>query len=168
MFSIGEYVICGNKGVSVVENITTLDINGVDKLRQYYILKPVYLSGSTVYVPVDAPGDMRSILTRYEAERLIDAIPDIPLLTITNDKMTEQIYRESMKTGDCQEWVRVLKTIYMRKQKRLQMGRKVTALDEKYCRMAEQSLYGELAIALNLSRDAVEGYITEEIEERKL
>ncbi|MGN0401560.1 MAG: CarD family transcriptional regulator [Acetatifactor sp.] len=168
MFSIGEYVICGNKGVCVVENITTLDINGVDKLRQYYILKPVYLSGSTVYVPVDAPGDMRSILTRYEAERLIDAIPDIPLLTITNDKMTEQIYRESMKTGDCQEWVRVLKTIYMRKQKRLQMGRKVTALDEKYCRMAEQSLYGELAIALNLSRDAVEGYITEEIEERKL
>ena len=48
MFSIGEYVICGNKGVCVVENITTLDINGVDKLRQYYILKPVYQSRGCV------------------------------------------------------------------------------------------------------------------------
>lgn len=152
-------MICGSKGVCVVENVTTLDINGVDKLRQYYILKPVYQSGSTVYIPVDAPGDMRSVLTRYEAERLIDTIPEIPLLVIPNDKMTEQIYKECMRTGDCREWIKVLKTIHERKQKRQQLGRKVTALDEKYSRLAEQSLYGELAIALDLNRDAVEGYI---------
>ena len=159
MFSIGEYVICGNKGVCVVENITTLDINGVDKLRQYYILKPVYQSGSTVYVPVDASGDMRSMLTRYEAERLIDTYSEIPLLTISNEKLTEQFYKECMKTTDCREWIKVLKTIQDRKQKREEQGRRITSLDEKYLRMAEQSLYGELALALDISRDAVEGYI---------
>ena len=51
MFSIGQYVVCGNKGVCTVEQITTLDISGVDKAKMYYILKPVYASTSTVYVP---------------------------------------------------------------------------------------------------------------------
>ena len=45
MFGIGDYVICGNKGVCEVENITTLNISGVDRGREYYILKPLYMSG---------------------------------------------------------------------------------------------------------------------------
>ncbi len=163
MFEIGEYVVCGNKGVCVVDNITTLNISGVDKEREYYILKPRYQAGSTVYVPVDSPRDMRRVLEREEAERLIAAIPDIPLLTIVNEKLSEQTYRDSMKTCSCEEWVRVIKTIYMRKQKRLQAGRKVTAVDAKYFHMAEESLYGELAVALDMSPDAVEEYITGEI-----
>ena len=36
MFGIGQCVICGNKGVCTVENITTLDISGVDKAKKYY------------------------------------------------------------------------------------------------------------------------------------
>ena len=42
MFSIGQYVSCGNKGVCTIENVTTLDISGVDKKKMYYILKPYY------------------------------------------------------------------------------------------------------------------------------
>lgn len=163
MFAIGQYVVCGNKGVCAVENITTLDISGVDKKRKYYILKPIYQTGSTLYVPVDAPGEMRCVMNRQEAEKLVGSIPEIPLLTITNDKLTEQVYRECMKRGSCVEWVRLLKTIHVRKQKRLLAGRKVTALDTKYFQMAEQSLYGELAVALELSRDAVGKYIAGEI-----
>ena len=45
VFAVGDYVICSNKGVCVVEKITTLDISGVDKEREYYILKPLYMSG---------------------------------------------------------------------------------------------------------------------------
>lgn len=164
MFAIGEYVVCGNKGVCVVEQITKLDISGVDKERDYYILKPLYLAGSTVYVPVDSPREsMRRVLTREEAEKLIEKIPQIPLIDITNEKLSEQTYRECMKTISCEEWVRIIKTIYLRKQKRLQAGRKVTAVDAKYFHMAEESLYGELAVALEMSRDDVEEYITGEI-----
>ena len=50
VFQKGERVVCGSKGVCVVEEITTLDIAGVDKKREYYILKPLYLSSSTVYI----------------------------------------------------------------------------------------------------------------------
>lgn len=165
MFGIGEKLVCGNKGVCVVENITTLNISGVDKEREYYILKPLYMAGSTVYVPVDSPKEsMRGVLTREEAEELIAKIPEISLLTITNDKLSEQIYKECLKTNSCEELVRIIKTIYLRKQKRIEAGRKITAVDAKYFHIAEENLYGELAVALDLSRSEVEGYITAAID----
>ena len=145
VFVKGEYVVVGNKGVCTIEDITTLNISGVDKEREYYILKPVYVPGSTVYVPVDAAQDsMRRVLTKEEAKQLIDEIPEIPLITITNDKLLEQEYRGCMKTNNCEEWIKIIKTIYLRKQKRLEAGRKVTAVDAKYFRIAEDNLYGEL------------------------
>ena len=54
--------------------------------------------------------------------------------------------------------------IYQRKQKRLAAGRKVTALDAKYYRLAEDNLFGELAISLQLPRGEVEDYIAREME----
>lgn len=167
MFGIGDYVICGNKGVCEVENITTLNISGVDKEREYYILKPLYMSGSTVYLPVDSPKEsMRKVLSREEAEKLIEAIPEIPLLVIANDKLSEQAYKDCIRTNDCEDLVKLLKTIYTRKQKRIKAGRKVTAVDAKYFHMAEENLYGELAVALNISRKEVESYIVEAIDGR--
>lgn len=165
MFEKGEYVVVGNKGVCAVEDITTLNISGVDKEREYYILKPVYVPGSTVYVPVDtAMESMRRVLTKEEAKQLIDEIPQIPLITITNDKLLEQEYKGCMKTNCCEEWVKIIKTIYLRKQKRLEAGRKVTAVDAKYFRIAEDNLYGELAVVLDIPRTEVQEYITGEID----
>jgi len=167
VFGIGDYVICGNKGVCEVENITTLNISGVDREREYYILKPLYMSGSTVYLPVDSPKEsMRKVLSREEAEKLIEAIPEIPLLVIANDKLSEQAYKDCIRTNDCEDLVKLLKTIYTRKQKRIKAGRKVTAVDAKYFHMAEENLYGELAVALNISRKEVESYIVEAIDGR--
>ncbi len=164
MFEKGAYVVCGGKGVCLVEDITTLNISGVDKEREYYILKPVYTAGSTVYVPVDtAKESIRPILSREEAKELIRVIPQIPMITITNDKLLEQEYRGCMRSNNCEEWVRILKTIYLRKQKRIEEGRKVTALDAKYFRLAEDSLYGELAVALDVPRENVGEYISGEI-----
>lgn len=164
VFKKGEYVVCGNKGVCLVEDITTLNISGADKDREYYILKPVYMTGSTVYVPVDATKEsIRSILSREEAEELIRVIPEIPLITITNDKLLEQEYRGCMRSNCCREWIRIIKTIYLRKQKRIEAGRKVTALDAKYFRLAEENLYGELAVALDMPKDEVGNYIAHEM-----
>ena len=167
VFGIGEFVVCGNKGVCSVENITTLNISGVDKDRKYYILKPLYMAGSTVYVPVDSPKEsMRSVFTREEAEKLIQKIPEVELLSINNDKLSEQVYKECLKKNDPVELVKIIKTIYLRKQKRIEAGRKITAVDAKYFHIAEESLYGELAVALDVVRSEVEGYITDAIDGR--
>lgn len=168
MFENGEYVAVGNKGVCSVEKVTTLDIAGIDREKMYYILKPVYMPGSTVYVPVDtAEESMRKVLSHEEAEKLIENIPQIPLIPVTNDKLLEQEYRGCIKTNSCEEWVRIIKTISLRKQKRLEDGRKVTAVDAKYFRIAEEQLYGELAVALDIPRTEVENFIKKALHSRQ-
>ncbi|MBR1477853.1 MAG: CarD family transcriptional regulator [Lachnospiraceae bacterium] len=163
MFSIGEYVVYGSKGVCTVEDISTLNLPDVDSDREYYILKPLYIQSSTVYVPIDASDSLRKVLNKTQAKKLIKLIPDIPLIENIPDKLLEQEYKVSIRSNSCEEWVKIIKTIYRRKQKRIEAGRKITAVDAKYSRMAEDSLYGELAVALGMPKDEVEDYITSEI-----
>ena len=160
MFEKGDYVIYGNNGICRVQDITTLSISGIDKNREYYLLKPVYSSGSTVYTPVDtAETLLRPALSREEADSLIRSIPDIPLIPIADEKTLEKTYKEYMRSNSTRAWVQLIKTIYLRKEKRTMKGYKVTALDSRYFSLAESSLYGELAIALDKPREEVKSYI---------
>ena len=144
-----------------------LNIAGVNKDRQYYLLKPVYASGSTVYTPVDtAETALRHALSKDEADSLIRSIPDIPLIPLTDEKTLEKTYKEYMRSNNCKAWVQLIKTIYLRKERRLMKGYKVTALDNRYFNLAETSLYGELSIALGKPRDEVKSYISSCIDEK--
>ena len=64
--------------------------------------------------------------------------------------------------------MKIIKTLYLRKKSRLAEGKKVTAVDEKYLKIAEANLYGELAIALEMKKDEVESYIFKRISEQEL
>ena len=160
MFSVGDYVVCGNKGACKVQQITTLDITGANAGEEYYILKPVYSPGSTVYVPVEPTGNsLRPVLSRKEAEKLIRDLAKIPELTVANEKLLEQEYKGCIRSNDARDLVKLLKTLYSRRQKREAAGRKETALDAKYLRMAGDYLFGELAISLEMPKNEVEKYL---------
>ncbi len=166
MFSKGDYVIYGTNGICLIQDITTLTISGVDKKREYYFLKPVYLSTSTIYIPVDtADGVLRKAVSKEEADELIKSIPDIPLIELVDEKTIEYTYKEYMHVGNCTSYIQLIKTIYVRKEKRLLNGNKITAVDSRYFKQAEDCLYGELAVALDMSRDEVRTYISECIEQ---
>lgn len=165
MFEKGDYVICGNNGICSVQDITTLNISGVDKTRKYYLLKPVYQSGSTVYIPLDtAEQSLRKALTKTEADALIDSIPDIPLIPLADEKTLERTYKEYMHDGSCEALVKLIKTIYLRKEKRILKGAKITAVDSRYFKLAEDFLYSELSVSLGLSRDEVKDHIAASID----
>lgn len=160
MYQKGEYIICGSNGICLVQDITTLSIPGVNHDRKYYLLKPVFSSGSTVYIPTDSTDTtLRPALSRAEAEALIASIPDIPLIPLTDEKYIERTYREYMHENRCESLIRLIKTIYLRKEKRLKKGAKVTAVDSKYFKLAEDSLYNELSVALDIPRTEVCDYI---------
>ena len=118
-----------------------------------------------IYVPVDvASSKMRRVITRDEAEDLITRIPTIKPIEVSNEKLLEEIYKKCIRSNECIEWTRLIKCIYDRKQLRLSEGKKITATDEKYIRMAEDALYLELGTALNMEKGQVVKYIIKEIE----
>ena len=108
---------------------------------------------------------MRQVLTKKEADELIGKIKEIDILWVNDEKNREQIYKEAIGTCDCEEWVRMIKTLYIRKQSRLAAGKKVTSSDEKYLHLAEESLYGELSVVMGIPKDEMEEYIAGRVKE---
>lgn len=167
VFEEGSYVQCGSHGVCRIEEITTMDLSGVDKERLYYVLSQVYIGGSRLYIPVDNRKIyMRPLLSEEEVDALIKKIPEIEELWIPNEKEREQAYKAALQTCDCEETVKIIKTLYLRKKMRLENGKKVTAVDMKYLHLAEEQLYGELAVVLSMDKGKVEDYIAECVEKR--
>lgn len=165
MFQTGDYIIYGTKGVCQVRDVGPIDFSGATKGKLYYTLTPCYMEGSTVYAPVEAKGIMmRPIMSRKEALALIDTIPETSELWIKDEKSRESVYRETIKGCDSHELIRIIKTIWGRRRSRMAEGKKITVADDKYFRMAEDNLYGELAYSLGLDRDAVKEFITERLQ----
>ena len=74
--------------------------------------------------------------------------------------------KKALRTCDVRQWVRVIKTVYERKQKRQAQGKKVTAGDERCLHAARENLYGELAVSLGIEKNDVERYIMEKMEDK--
>ncbi|MBD5465586.1 MAG: CarD family transcriptional regulator [Lachnospiraceae bacterium] len=165
MFEKGEYVVYGSKGVCEVVDVTTMDLEGVPKDRLYYVLHPYDQKEGRIFTPVDNEKTViRRIISKKEADTLIDEIPNIDELWISNDKLRELKYKECIRSCECREWIRIMKTLYQRGQERLASGKKITATDSRYLKQAEENLYSELSISLNIPREQMEQYIADKIE----
>ncbi len=159
MYEINEYVMYGNVGVCKVEDITTQDF-GPKGLC--YTLQPIYSKGSKIYISVEnAIVCMRRIITKDEANRLMKDVSEIELSNNSNEKAQEAEYREMLRSGDCLQWISILKSLYMKKQKRIQSGKKLSQTDEKMVQMAAKLLYGELAESLSTPVEKVAEHLEE-------
>ncbi len=160
MFEKNQLIMCGGHGVCRVVNITGNPVDRRDKVRKYYVLEPLFEKASTIYMPVDNDKViMRRIMTREEAEELTKRVTEIDTVWVREEKNREQMYKEAIRTYDCRSLVQIIKTLYLRKQNRIQEGKKVLSSDEHYLRKAEELLYSEMSVALSIPREEVETYI---------
>ncbi len=58
----------------------------------------------------------------------------------------------------------IIKSIYARKQERMEQGKKITTTDDKYFKRAEDVLFSELSFVLNIPKDKMEQFISDTIE----
>ena len=164
MFQKGEYVIYGSKGVFEVLDITTVQQEGIPADRLYYLLHPLNVKENKVFTPVENRKTiMRPLITRQEAERLISEMPHIEELSIPSEKAREQVYKDTLKTGDCREYIRIIKTLYRRKKARVANGKKITTTDERYLKQAEDALYSEFAVLFSVSKEEIPQVIDERL-----
>ena len=83
---VNEAVMHIPEGVCKVTGIIERDLSSLGT-RQYYILVPVYNTGTKIYIPTDnGPAKMRELLTRDEVLELIDSIPECESVWVENDK----------------------------------------------------------------------------------
>ena len=159
MFKINEYVIYGGNGVCKVTDIGVPEISRFDCEREYYTLVPVYETGK-IFAPVDnTKVVMRKVLTREEADDLINNISSVEVKWVENMKDRELEFKSISRDYDCEGFVKIIKTIIERKKKCSSDGKKMSASDTNYLKKAQEYLWGELAIVLNIPKDTVNSYI---------
>ena len=167
MYDVNDVVVYGNQGVCEVVSVGTLSMSMVDKKKKYYTLRPFYHQDAAVYVPVDnVTAVMRPVITKKEAEQLIKKIPDIDYAWITNEQEREDQYKSALRTCDCEELVKMIKTLTKRKKSRIEAGKKVTVVDERYFKQAENQLFEELAYALNMDKSEISDHINKSIKKQ--
>lgn len=166
MYQVNDRVVYGNYGICEVKAIGKLEMDSATKDRLYYTLEPLYSEKNKIYTPVDKKdASMRCAITEQEAWKLIDGIQGQEMIQVADEKRAEHEYREIMKTNECTGWSRIIKTIYLKNRKRLETGKRYTAKDDVYLRLAEDFLYRELAAALNVNREDVESIISDRVKQ---
>ena len=115
----------------------------------------------TVLTPVDTKVLMRPILSRQEAEDFIAQLPQLPPEEPESRSMRllKEFYQQIVTSYDCRRMAGLIRSAVRRRKHALRTGRKVSQMDERYLRRAENALYGELAAALDLPEEEVLPYI---------
>jgi CarD family transcriptional regulator len=165
VFETGEYVVYGNLGVCRVQDRVTRRFDGLDAEHLYYVLEPVY-QGGVLYVPADNPKIyLRAVISADEANRLIDSLPKAEGEAFHSRSAQELSahYEQAMQTHKCEDLIELTKSIYHKKEKMARQGKKFGRVDEHYMRQAEDTLFGELAVALGIPREGVQGYIAQRL-----
>lgn len=164
MYQVGDFIIYGNNGVCKVTAVGTLPKLGMERDKQYYTLLPLY-NNQTIYTPVDTKVFMRPVITKQQAQELIREIPQIneDIIADRNRNDLSEKYRDLMRSHDCKDLIQLIKAVYVKNKKTEESGKKLGQVDINYRRKAEELLYGELAVALDIPRENVLDYIDETI-----
>lgn len=160
MFLVGDKIIYGENGVCTVSKVAPLDMSGASKEKLYYHLDPLVGTG-TYFTPVDSCAYMRPVISREEAEALIDAIPGIEPAICSDNRFNhvDAFYKDLFKLHSCEALVSIVKGLRTRmSERKVKSSRAETTM-----KRAKDMLHGELATALDMDITEVESYIVSRI-----
>ena len=156
MIRIGDYVVKMNEGVCRVDSELLLDSFQEKRQVPYFLLLPVANDRMRVYVPVaEEYTDLRLVMGKDEARKLIREAGGIKAAEVENDRLREQIYKDALKSLDPKQLVAILKCMNERSEARLRQGKKKTAVDDRYQKLAETALFQELGFVLEKKPDEI-------------
>ena len=168
MIKVNDTVLYGSHGVCKVAETVVRRMGGRE--MEYFLLKPVFERSSSIYVPMQNEAlvsKMKRILSAEEIFEMIRSMPDEELLWIENENERRRIFQEILNSGDREQLVRLIKTLYLRQQNRLEQQKNLLMSDEKFLKDAERILYEEFAYVLKIDRDQVLPFIMKQIEVEK-
>ena len=119
MFSVGDKIIYGENGVFTVDKIDSLPMSGSSRDKMYYHLSP-FVGTGVYYAPVDTGVFMRPVMSREEAEALIDAMPRIEPAVCNDNRFNhvDAFYKELFRQHSCEALVAIVKGLRQRMSER--------------------------------------------------
>lgn len=145
------------KDVCLIEDILKNYINQKD----YYILSPITDSSLKIKIPTNNK-DLRNLIKKEEVEKIIEKISTIEPINVDTKKM-EEYYKELMLSGTHEDLIKIIKTTYLRNKERIDNNKKTTDKDNYYFNLAENYLYNEFSVVLNLTYEETKEYVINKV-----
>ncbi|WP_289292985.1 CarD family transcriptional regulator [Romboutsia ilealis] len=160
MFKVNDYIMYGLTGVCQVVDITKESF--IDNLqKEYYVLKYIYDNDTIIKIPTDNEKiSMRKLLSKEDIATLINSMPNSETIWIDNDRKRNEEFKSILKTGDIENLVKLIRSIYLDKEYKQSIGKKLYKVDDEIMQTAERLLNEEFATILNISPDEVSTYIS--------
>lgn len=157
MYKVGDLLVY-KKDVCEVKELKEKYLRELD----YYILTPITDKSLNIQIPTNSKF-IRNLISKEEVLKLIHSIPSIEIIE-TDTKNLENEYKQLMLSGTHQDLIKIIKTTYLRNKERLDNNKKTTDKDTYYFNQAEQYLYNEFSVVLNLTFEETKEYISKEVE----
>lgn len=103
-------------------------------------------------------------MTREEALELVERMPYIRTIMVANDKLRLELYQGALASNDPVEWIKVIKTNYIRQNDKTARRYPDEAEMESAGR-ARELLYGQLSEALGIPVRDLDGFIEKHIKD---
>lgn len=162
MFQVNDMVLYGTNGVCKLVDIDVRDCGG--RMVEYYILKPIYASNSTVFVPVNnekLTSKMRYVLTKEEIDEKIRLIPESSPGWIDDERTRKERFKDIVSRADTFELIQLIKTLLEHQEAVMARGKKLHVADERMLQEAEKMICDEFSYVLGISKEEVTSYITD-------
>lgn len=151
MYAIGDYLVHPGQGVCQVKDVTS-GPEAVYQLLPIGKRHPIYIS-----FPVANEGRLRPVLSRDEAERIIDQYPAIEVESFKarNNSLEEEHYKNEIREGSCLDSVRIVKTFRARIADLSAQNKKPPVAYERILKQARERSCSELSVALGCTPEDV-------------
>ena len=160
MYEVGDWMVYGVHGVCQVAG---REERKVDRKRQLYlVLEPMGQEGSQYMVPTGneaAMAKLHPLLTKEEMERLLSSPQVHTSSWIPDENQRKQRYREILTSGNREQLMQMVYTLYRHREAQTAAGKKCHVSDEFFLRDAEKLLIGEMTVVLDMDQEQAKRHL---------
>ena len=147
MYQKGEYILLKSGGIWEVMQSHT----------QQFHLRNLKTNWKKT-LPANSTEIVRKICDKNSITEAIERVGFIRTIQAPNEKLRKELYDMAMNKFDEIEWIRIIKSVYLRKQ-----DCRLSPWEENYGATAKEFFHGEISILLNIPYENVEQYITQAV-----
>lgn len=168
MYRKDQLVFYGNTGVCRVAGVAPLPQHKDSRL--YYTLIPLFSPFSeTIQVSISSRAFIRPLISAAEARTFLDNVSDVYAAPFRSrdHKETVSHYNQILNTHNCMQYLRLIKSIYLKMDENARMGKHISQTEQRYLKQAETLLFGELAAALGKDPSEIRMEVQQRLAEEK-
>ena len=164
MLNVGSMVYYGLNGVCCVKGTVEKNFDG--SYRRYYELHPYFRKNEIIFLPEnneDLKARLRPLISREDIAHILESCEQVRCPWVEPEPVRRESFKAILRSGNQMDIIRLIRTLYERKQELTACGKKLRTSDTGFLKDAQRLLNEEFAYVLEISPAEVPTYIRQHL-----